>query len=144
MALILLHRACVADSEARGLGHFGQQARVGCLILTMCVHPPWEVRRYSVGRDCLGLLGERIHSTRTEAGLAGGDRAQYDQTHRQRCVYDEGQGRKIAHASSLVPGEVPQRTLRLVTNSPSHKPQAPFKLLLPSCISVHHFLCCLF
>ena len=41
-------------------------------------------------------------------------------------------------ARSFVPGEVPQGTLRLVNNSPSHISQAFFKLLLLGCISKGH------
>ena len=43
-----------------------------CAVLKGCVHPLWEVRKWSVGTICVGLLGEGICSPRIEAGLAGG------------------------------------------------------------------------
>ena len=72
----------------------------------------------SVGKICLGVLGELIHSTGTEAGLAGEGKARCKEVSelwrlagscRWLCVYDEGQGREMAPASSFVP-EVPQQT----------------------------------
>lgn len=96
----------------------------------------------------------RICITSTEAGLAGGGRSWCKHVSkldskswcctgscRLLCVYDEVWGMEMVLDSCLVPGEVFQWTLRLVTSSPPCKPQAPFKLLPLSCISAGCSLC---
>ena len=49
----------------------------------------------------------------------------------------------MAPSSSFVPGEVPQQTLRLVINSPSHKLQVPFKLCF-QVVSLQAVCCAVF
>lgn len=80
---------------------------------------------------CMGLLGEGICSTRTEAGLTWGCSMRkvgtecwcYTGSHKWLCVYDEGLEKTITPAISFALEDFHQQALRLVTKSPSHKPQ---------------------
>lgn len=96
-----------------GWGYSTKCVVVGCNFNK--VHMPCEeVGSCSVGKVCVGLLGEGICITRTEADLAGGGRAWCKQVwyecqccagfHRWLCVYDEGWEREIV--PTIVPGEV--------------------------------------
>lgn len=101
---------------------------------------------------CMGLLGEGICSTRTEAGLTWGCSMRkvgtecwcYTGSHKWLCVYDDGWEKTITPAISFALEDFHQQALRLVTKSPSHKPQATFKLLFLCCISMGCLLCCFF
>lgn len=125
--------------------------RWGCSFNMVCASSVWGWK-CSVGKVCMGLLGEGIHSTRTEAGLAGGVECNIKKlgsecwhctlSYRLLCVYDEGWGREIAPASSFVSGDVCQQTWRLVTN-PSISTRW-LSILFLHCISIGCSLCCLF
>lgn len=59
-------------------------------------------------------------------------------SYRWLCVYDEGQGRKMA---PLFPERFPTFSEMQINRSPSHLSQVLYKLLLLSCLFVD---CCLF
>ena len=111
----------------------------GDVMLASFVHVFWGRRPASLVQRQAWLkgMGYRVSKLGSECWNSAGSCTWL-------CIYDEGWGREMAPASFFIPREVPQRTLRLVTNFSSHKLQAPFKLLLPSCISVGCLLCYLF